>query len=58
MVVDERELLSLLNDAKSLLAFDAENCDFGPAHGMHEMRLAEWKKRVNKILLQTKHLMR
>jgi hypothetical protein len=56
--VDQRELLSLLQDARELIDFDAENCDFGPALGMHKMRLKEWKKRVGQILLQNKYLMK
>lgn len=50
MFVDQRELLSLLKDAKDLLEFDEENCDFGPSFGIHRRHKEEWLTRVMQIL--------
>ena len=50
--MNEQQLIELLRGAEHLLAFDAENCDFGPAYGLHESALKRWRKDARKIIEQ------
>ncbi len=48
MSEEVKRLRQLLKDAIAVIEFDEENCDFGPAYGMHKKREKDFLEQARK----------